>query len=42
MAVIRAGDVRVARGESVQFRYTITSVLDEEDFDAVNVSVGLK
>ena len=32
----------VARGESVQHRYTITSVLDEEAFDAASVLVGLK
>ena len=32
MAVIRADEVRVARGESVQYRYTITSVLDGEEF----------
>ena len=35
--VTRAGDVRVVRGQSVQFRYTVESVLDERDFDAANV-----
>ena len=41
-AVIRAHHVGVELGESVQFRYTITSVLDEEDFNGANVLGGLK
>ncbi|KAM0798237.1 hypothetical protein BDR22DRAFT_823586 [Usnea florida] len=40
MSVIRADEMRVARGESVRLGYTITSVLDEEDFDAASVLVG--